>query len=152
MSVKKFIAPNLAVLVILSFVWLAGIDRVYVDNNHHENLSKYLQVQQRIVDNYVSKTHINVLFRNSMTGFTEALNGDQYESTVEISGTPADTLFNNLNLSNYRDAFSRFEEAYLYIANNYPDRDMDLLTEKAIQGMLTTLDPHSVYIKPEDSK
>lgn len=152
MSVKKFIAPNLAVLVILSFVWLAGIDRVYVDNNHHENLSKYLQVQQRIVDNYVAETHINVLFRNSMTGFAEALNDDKYESTVEISGTPADTLFNDLNLSNYRDAFSRFEEAYLYVANNYPDRDMDLLTEKAIQGMLTSLDPHSVYIKPEDSK
>lgn len=152
MSVKKFIAPNLAVLVILSFVWLAGIDRVYVDNNHHENLSKYLQVQQRIVDNYVAETHINVLFRNSMTEFAEALNGDQYESTVEISDTPADTLFNDLNLSNYRDAFSRFEEAYLYVANNYPDRDMDLLTEKAIQGMLTSLDPHSVYIKPEDSK
>lgn len=152
MSLKKFIAPNLAVLILLSFVWLAGIDHVTVDNSHHQNLSKYLQVQQRIVDNYVGEVDINTLYKTSLIEFTRALNSESEENRVDVTGTPADTVFSDLSLSNYREAFALFEEAYLYVANNYPDRNMDRLTEVAIRGMFSTLDPHSVYIRREDSQ
>ncbi|MEX1062366.1 MAG: S41 family peptidase [Balneolaceae bacterium] len=153
MSLRKFLAPNLAALIFLSLIWIAGIDQVYVENDHQQNLSKYLQVQQRIVDNYVGETDINELFENSIYGFVEALNGDNGELVeVDISGTPADTVFTDLDLKNFREAFSRFEEAYLFIANNYPERNMQRLTEGAVQGMFNSLDPHSVYIKREDSE
>lgn len=151
MSLRKFLAPNAAILILLSFVWLAGIERIYHDHDHHINLSKYLQVQQRIVDNYVGETEISDLFKSSMVRFARALN-ENGESAVEISGTPADTVFQNLNLRDYRDAYSRFEEAYLFVANNYPDKDMSHLTEEAIRGMFDVLDPHSVYIEPEVSE
>src|SRR5690554_3956849 len=121
MSLRKFLAPNAAILILLSFVWLAGIELIYHDHDHHINLSKYLQVQQRIVDNYVGETEISHLFKSSMVRFVRALN-ENGESAVEISGTPADTVFQNLNLRDYRDAYSRFEEAYLFVANNYPDK------------------------------
>lgn len=152
MNLRKFFAPNLAVLVILSFVWLAGIDRVYIDNDHQKNLSKYLQVQQRIVDNYVGETDINELYKNGMYSFVDALNSNIYNEQVDISGTPVDTAFSDLDLKDFREAFSKFEDAYLYVANNYSDRNMYKLTEEAIRGMINTLDPHSVYIKPEDSE
>lgn len=152
MSLRKFLAPNLAVLILLSFVWLAGIDRVYVDNDHQKNLSKYLQVQQRIVDNYVGETDINELYKNSIRGFVKSLNEKRDDENIDIAGTPADTAFTDLNLKDFREAFSKFEEAYLYVANNHSDKDMEALTEGAIQGMFNSLDPHSVYIKAEDSE
>lgn len=152
MSLRKFLAPNLAVLILLSVVWLAGIDRVYVDNDHQKNLSKYLQVQQRIVDNYVGETDINELYKNSIRGFVKSLNEKRDDENIDISGTPADTAFTDLNLKDFREAFSKFEEAYLYVANNHSGKDMGALTEGAIQGMFDSLDPHSVYIKAEDSE
>jgi carboxyl-terminal processing protease len=152
MSLRKFLAPNLAVLIILSVVWLAGVDRVYVDNDHQRNLSKYLQVQQRIVDNYVGETDINELFRKSMHGFVEELNKQSEDEEIQIEGTPADTALSDIELKDFREAFSKFEDAYLYIANNYPDVNMHNLTEGAIKGMFEVLDPHSVYIKAEDSE
>ncbi len=152
MSLKKFIAPNLVVLLLLSVVWLAGVDKVYLENDHQQNLSKYLQVQQRIVDNYVGETDVNVLFKNSMKGFVKSLNENSDLEEVDVSGTPADTSLQDSDLKDFRAAFSKFEEAYLYVANNYSDRDMKKLTEGAIRGMFNTLDPHSVYIKAEDSQ
>jgi carboxyl-terminal processing protease len=154
MSLRKFLAPNIAVLIILSAVWLAGIDRVYVDNEHQKNLSKYLQVQQRIMDNYVGETDINELFRHSMYGFVKALNDKVSDADkIDVTGTPADTAnLSDLQLKDYREAFSKFEDAYLFIANNYSGKDMHKLTEEAIKGMFETLDPHSVYIRAEDSE
>ncbi len=154
MSLRKFLLPNIVVLILLSAVWVAGIDRVYLENDHQENLSKYLQVQQRVVDNYVYEADINELYKMSMHGFIKALNEGREESEdrFEISGTPADTVFTDLDLRNFREAFSKFEDAYLYIANNYPDQNMTRLTEGAIRGMFTALDPHSVYIRPEESE
>jgi len=158
MSLKKFLAPNIAILLLLSFVWLTGFDRIYLETDHQLNLSKYMQVQQHIVNNYVGETDINELYKQSILGLVRALDGDDEEDEngesepIELTNTPADTTFEDLNLTSFREAFSKFEEAYLYIANNYPDKDMYSLTEEAIQGMFNALDPHSVYIKREDSR
>lgn len=148
MSVKKFIAPQLAILLILSAVWLAGIDSVIVKNDsHQENLHKYLQVQRRVVDNYFGKTNLNDLYRSSLVGFVKAIE----DSSLHIAGTPLDTTA-IADIGNLRDSYSQFEEAYLYVANNHPDENMGSLVEASIKGMLSTLDPHSVYIEPDESE
>lgn len=148
MSVKKFIAPQLAILIILSAVWLTGMDSVVVTNDsHQDNLHKYLQVQRRVIDNYFGETSIKNLYKNSLTGFVKAMQ----DSTLEIQGTPLDTLAIG-EIGNLRDSYNKFEEAYLYVANNHPDEDMGNLVEASIRSMLSTLDPHSVYIEPEESE
>ncbi|MEX0647156.1 MAG: S41 family peptidase [Balneolaceae bacterium] len=148
MSVKKFIAPQLALLLILSAVWLAGIDSVIVQNDDHQkNLHKYLQVQRRIIDNYFGETDLDRLYERSIIGMVKALN----DTTIGIENTPIDTTFTNLEIENLRDSFNKFEEAYLYVANNYPEKDMGKITERSIREMLRILDPHSVYIEADDS-
>lgn len=147
MSVKKFIAPQIAALIILSSVWLAGIDTVIIpDNTHQENLTKYLQVQRRVIDNYFGETNIDSLFNQSKLGMARAFD----DSTASLIGTPLDTTVVT-NIRNLRDSYNKFEEAYLYVANNYPDQNMDKLVEGSIKQMLATLDPHSVYIEAEES-
>lgn len=148
MSVKKFFAPQIAVLLILSSVWLAGIDSVLLsDNSHQDNLTKYLQVQRRVVDNYFGETSIDFLFEKSLIGLVEAFN----EPEEDLENTPLD-LNEDISIRNLRDSYNKYEEAYLYIANNYPDKDMDKLVEASIKEMLSTLDPHSVYIEAEESE
>lgn len=148
MSVKKFIAPHLALLIILSSVWLAGIDSVVVSkNSHQDNLTKYLQVQRRVLDNYFGDTSIDILYKKSIAGMVKALK----DSLTVFEGTPLDTT-EEISVQNLRDSYNKFEEAYLYIANNYPDQDMDLMVEESIKEMLSTLDPHSVYIEPDESE
>lgn len=149
MTVKKFFAPQLVILLLLSGVWLAGVDTVYIpDNNHQENLHKYLQVQRRIVDNYFGKVSITELHKKSIVGLVEGLS----DSTITFKNTPIDTTFSVDERLDLRESYNRFENAYLYIANNYPDENMTRLTENAIREMLSILDPHSVYIEPEDSE
>lgn len=148
MSVKKFIAPQLALLIVLSAVWLAGIDNVVVQNDDHQkNLHKYLQVQRRVIDNYFGDVSLNQLFERSIVGMVNALQ----DTELDLTNTPIDTTFRDLEIENLRDSYNRFEEAYLYISNNFPDQNMNRLTEKSITEMLSILDPHSVYIEPEDS-
>ena len=148
MSVKKFLAPQLALLLILSAVWLAGVDKVIVKNEiHQENLHKYLQVQRRVVDNYFGETTLDQLYQKSIVGLVKGLN----DSTLILNGTPVDTL-EYPDIHNLRDSYNRFEEAYLYIANNYPEKDMSNITESSIKSMLSILDPHSVYIEKDDSE
>src|SRR5690625_217633 len=139
MSVKKFIAPHLALLIILSTVWLAGIDTVVVTkNSHQDNLTKYLQVQRRVLDNYFGDTSIDLLHKRSIAGMVKNLKN----SSSSFEGTPLDTTA-AVSIENLRDSYSRFEEAYLYIANNYPDQDMDLMVKESIQAIVDTLDHHS---------
>ncbi len=148
MSVKKFIAPQLALLFILSSVWLAGVDNVIVNNGYHQdNLHKYLQVQRRVVDNYFGDTNLNDLFEKSIIGIVKTLN----DTTLVLEGTPID-LNRDFTVQNFRDSYNKYEEAYLYVANNFPDTDMRKVVENSIKEMLATLDPHSVYIEPEDSE
>ncbi len=147
MSLKKFIAPQLVILLLLSGIWLAGIDSVVVKSDDQKNLHKYLQVQQRVVDNYFGETDLDDLFMRSIKGLVKALD----DTTLSIEGTPIDTTFSDLRTRTLRDSYSKFEDAYLYVANNFPDKDMDKLTESSIREMMRTLDPHSVYIEADDS-
>jgi carboxyl-terminal processing protease len=148
MSVKKFIAPQLALLLILSAVWLAGVDKVIVKNEiHQDNLHKYLQVQRRVIDNYFGETTLDQLYQKSITGLVKGLNKDD----LVLEGTPLDTL-NFPQVQNLRDSYNKFEEAYLYVSNNFPDQNMSSLTERSIKSMLSILDPHSVYIERDDSE
>lgn len=148
MSVKKFIAPQLALLFILSSIWLAGVDSVVVKNGYHQdNLHKYLQVQRRVVDNYFGDTNLNELFLASIQGIVSTLN----DTTLNLSGTPID-VNQPINIQNFRDSYNKYEEAYLYVANNYPETNMSKVVENSIKQMLSTLDPHSVYIEPQDSE
>lgn len=148
MSVKKFIAPQLAILLILSAVWLAGIDSVVVKNDsHQDNLHKYLQVQRRVVDNYFGETSLEELYRSSLVGMVKAIE----DSTLSIAGTPLDTTA-IADVGNLRDSYNHYEEAYLYVANNHPEENMSRLVEASIRGMLSNLDPHSVYIEPDESE
>jgi len=147
MSLKKFIAPQLVILLLLSGIWLAGIDSVIVKTDDQKNLHKYLQVQQRVVDNYFGETDLNELFSRSIKGLVRALD----DTTLTLDGTPIDTTFTDLRIRNLRDSYTRFEDAYLYVANNFPDKDMDKLTARSIREMMRVLDPHSVYIEADDS-
>ena len=148
MSVKKFIAPQLAILFLLSAVWLAGVDSVFVqENSHKDNLHKYLQVQRRVVDNYFGDTDLQNLYKNSLVGMVKAIE----DTTINIKGTPLDTT-SIAEVGSLRDSYKKFEEAYLYVANNHPDENMDRIVEASIRSMLSDLDPHSVYIEPEESE
>jgi carboxyl-terminal processing protease len=148
MSVKKFIAPQLALLFILSSIWLAGVDSVVVKNGYHQdNLHKYLQVQRRVVDNYFGDTNMNELYHASIQGIIKTLN----DSTLTLEGTPLD-IHQVHDILNFRDSYNKYEEAYLYVANNYPETNMSKVVENSIKQMLSTLDPHSVYIEPQDSE
>lgn len=151
MSLKKLIAPQLIILLLLSAIWLAGADSIIIDkDDDRKNLHKYMQVQRRVMDNYFGDTNLNDLYRRSIAGMVAAME----DSTLELTNTPIDTTFSGEGeeVSNLRESYNRFENAYLYIANNYPDKDMDELTESAIREMLDTLDPHSVYIEPDNSE
>lgn len=148
MSLKKFIAPQLVILLLLSAVWLAGADTIIINNDtDRKNLHKYMQVQRRVMDNYFGDTNLDQLFKRSISGLVFAME----DSALTLENTPIDTTLNDVKITNLRDSYNKFEDAYLYIANNYPDKDMDKLTESAIREMLKTLDPHSVYIEPDDS-
>lgn len=148
MSVKKFIAPQLALLLILSAVWLAGIDNVIVQKGlHQDNLHKYLQVQRRVIDNYFGDTSIDILFEKSIIGIIKALDLEGHD----ISGSPIDTTM-DFSVRNLRDSYNRYEEAYLFVANNFPEADMSKVVESSIREMLRTLDPHSVYIEARESE
>ena len=149
MSLKKFLAPNIAVLAVLSVFWFAGVDSVFQDNNKDRvNLQKYIQTQRQILDNYVDKVDITKLYKSSIKGLVANLK----DSTARLADTPADTSFGDLEIEDLRESVERFEDAYLYLSENYPDENMTARTEDAIRGMFRELDPHSVYIEPEESE
>ena len=61
------------------------------------------------------------------------------------------TQFNTLvSGDNVYDQLNKFKDVLLYTEKNYVDEvDTQKLTEKAIEGMLAELDPHSIYIPPK---
>jgi len=149
MTMKRFLAPNLVALLILTFVWVAGFDTVYLpDDDHQTNLRKYLQVQRRIIDNYVDPVSIDKLYKSSIKSMVSNIT----DSTMAIKETPLDTTFGGKEITSLREAYEKFESAYLYLANNSPDENMKKRTEDAIKGIFEALDPHSTYIEPEVSE
>lgn len=148
MTMRKLIAPHIVVLLLMALFWVAGVDHVLQKDNDLENLQKYMQVQKRVMDNYYGDTDLATLYHESLVGIVSALD----DSTLIVKDTPIDTAKTaKTEISNLREAFERFEEAYLYVAGTYPDKDMTQVTESAIQSMMDTLDPYSVYIEPKTS-
>ena len=149
MSVKKFLAPNLAILIVLSFFWLAGVENIVQgDDEHQKNLKKYIQTQRHILDNYVDKVDVTKLYRNSIRGLVSNLS----DSTADITDTPIDTTFEKTSVDNFTESVQKFEEAYLYMSNHFPKENMTERTEDAIENMFEGLDPHSLYISPKEGQ
>lgn len=149
MSIKKFLAPNFAILAVLSIFWLAGVESVVPgDDTHQKNIKKYIQSQRRIIDNYVDKVNITSLYKNSIRGLVKNMS----DSTAKLENTPIDTTFEDVSVKNLGESVQKFEESYLYMSNNYPDEDMTERTEDALEEMFKNLDPHSVYIEPKLSE
>lgn len=146
----RFFAPFLASFFLLGSVWATGVDRVYTsDPDHQKNLQKYVQVQQRIMDNYFDVADLNELYQQSIISMVKTLN----DSTFTGIDTPLDTTFKYAEpVQDLRESLMRFKTAYEYVMTAYPEQDLTTLTEEAIRGMMSLLDPHSVYIEPDDSE
>lgn len=149
MHLKKILFPNVLILLILSALRFTGVDPVLQSGEDDtKNLTKYHQAQRSIVTNYFNEPDLNEMYRSSIRYMVKAIK----DSTLGISGTPIDTTFQGVEISSIRDSFTNFEKAYLYVSNNSPDENMTKLTEAAIKGMFSTLDPHSIYIEAEDNE
>lgn len=149
MQLKKILYPNVLILLILSVLRFSGVDPVLQSGEDDtQNLTKYHQAQRSIVTNYFNEPDLNEMYRSSIRYMVKVIK----DSTLVIDGTPIDTTFQGVEISSIRDSFTNFEKAYLYVSNNSPDENMSKLTEAAIRGMFSTLDPHSIYIEPEDNE
>ncbi len=150
MSLRQFITPPLVSVLVLISLYITGIDRVIAGGNNQEmNLRKYTEVQSKIIENHVDEISIQELFKNSMVGFVSNIS----DTTLDIEGTPLDTSFTDLDVTSRREAFTKFERAYIFLENNSSEEeDMDKRVEDAINAMFRPLDPHSVYIEPETSE
>lgn len=149
MNFKKFLAPNIAILIVLSAFWFAGVDPVVKpENERQKNLQKYVQVQRYILDNYVRDVSLSSLYKNSIKGLVSNME----DSTADLKNTPLDTTFSNVKINGLRNSIKKFEAAYTFMSERYPNEDMTKRTEDAIRGMLDILDPHSMYIMPKASE
>ncbi len=149
MYLKKFLYPNIVILLLLAALRFTGVDPVLqTENDDTQNLTKYHQAQRSIIANYFKEPDLDKMYKSSIIYMVKALE----DSTLAIADSPIDTSFREVDINSIRDSFSRFEQAYLYISNNSPDANMSKLTEAAIRGMFSTLDPHSIYIEPEDNE
>lgn len=137
------------IVLILATLNFAGVDNVVKrQNDDTTNLRKYLQAQRSIVQNYFGDTNLDELYKASIKYMVKGLK----DSMLEIDGSPIDTTFPGMTITSLRESYNNFESAYFYINNNSPDENMDKLTEHAIRGMFSLLDPHSIYIEPDDSE
>lgn len=149
MSLKKFIAPQLVIIIALFMLRFSGIDSVIKSNNDDEtNIIKYAQATRSIVANYFSEANLDEMYKISIKEFVTHIE----DSTLQIADTPIDTTFPGVNVNTISQAFTGFEKAYLYVSNNTENENMTKLTEYAIRGLFSTLDPHSVYIEADDSE
>lgn len=149
MTFKKFLYPNIIIVLVLAALNFTGVDPVLQSQNDDtQNLTKYHQAQRSIISNYFGEPDIYKMYTTSIKYMVDAIT----DSTLKIVETPIDTTFKGVEISSIRESFTNFEKAYLYVSNNSPDEDMGKLTEAAIRGMFSTLDPHSVYIEPEDNE
>lgn len=149
MTLKRFIIPNLFVVLLLATLNFAGIDEIIKPKNDDTtNLTKYVQAQRSILQNYYEYADLDIMYKTSIRYLVTGIQ----DSTLKISDTPIDTTFPGVKITSLRDSYTNFEAAYLYVTNNSPEQDMSKLTERAIRGLFSTLDPHSVFIEAEDSE
>jgi carboxyl-terminal processing protease len=145
---KRFLASGLTSIIILASLWLFGFEKVFDQKTDHQlNLQKYVQAQQWVLNNYVDEVDVDRLFKDSIRGFVKAI-GD---SSLAISGTPLDTTFTDIRISDFRESMLRFERAYSHLLSVKPDADFNKLTEYALRGMFRSLDPYTDYIDPDQS-
>jgi carboxyl-terminal processing protease len=145
---RRFLAPGITSMIVLFIFWLSGMDQIVKSSgDDRANLQKYIQAQRYILENYVDRVDAEFLYKNSLAGFISNLS----DSTLTISGTPLDTTFTDIRVSEIRDAAILFERAYSYLASADPEEDLSARTEDAIRGMFRQLDPHTVYIEPQQS-
>ncbi len=149
MTIKRFLIPSVIISIVLFTLNFTGVDNVINQKNDDTtNLTKYVQAQRSIVQNYFGTPDVEEMYKKSIEYMVNALT----DSTLQIEGTPIDTTFPGIEITSIRDSYENFESAYLYVANNSPDEDMNRLTEFAIRGLFSTLDPHSVFIEARDSE
>ncbi len=149
MTFKKFLAPNIAILLVLSAFWITGIDSVVQPEDElKKNIRKYAETQRRIIHNYVEPVSITKLYKESIKGFVVGMK----DSTAKLKGTPLDTTFTNVKIEGIIESIQKFKKAYLYMHQKYPEEDMTERTADAIRAMIDILDPHSVYIEPRESE
>ena len=147
MTLKRIIVTNIFITLLLIFLSLSGLDPVIKPIDDHSKNLKYVEANQRILQNYFGEPDLNKMMSNSIRYMVNELS----DSTLKISGTPIDTAQVFKSINSLRSSYETFEQAYLYIANTVDSADMYKLTEEALRGMFATLDPHSVYIEPEIS-
>ncbi len=149
MTIQRFLIPSVIISIVLFTLNFTGVDNVINQKNDDTtNLTKYVQAQRSIVQNYFGTPDVEEMYKKSIEYMINALT----DSTLQIEGTPIDTTFPGIEITSIRDSYENFESAYLYVANNSPDEDMNRLTEFAIRGLFSTLDPHSVFIQARDSE
>jgi carboxyl-terminal processing protease len=146
MTIRRFLAPNLLVLLIIGAAWSLGFEKIVKEQrNDQMNLQKYIQVQRVITDNHFGTVGIDELYKSSLKHLVRNLS----DSTFSVEGTPLDTLFVGVQMGNLRESVQNFERAYRFLATINPDEDMAARTDDAILGMFSVLDPHSNYLEPE---
>lgn len=149
MTIKRFLAPNLIALLVLGVAWTLGYEKVFKEERTDQvNLQKYIQVQRVILDNHYSEVTVEELYRQSLKALVRNISRED----IEIEGTPLDTTFVGVNITNLRDAVQHFERAYRFLASIAPDENMAARTDDAVLGMFSALDPHSIYLEPERSE
>lgn len=149
MTLKRFLIPNLFIALILATLNFSGIEDIIVKkDDDRTNLTKYVQATRSIVQNYFGDADLELMYKRSVKYMVNGLE----DSTLKILDTPIDTTFPGIEIESLREAYTSFETAYLYIANNAESEDMYKLTEHAIRGLFSTLDPHSVYIEAADNE
>jgi carboxyl-terminal processing protease len=149
MTFKKFLAPNLVIILILSAAWYFGYERVFKEERTDQmNLQKYIQVQRVILDNHFNEIAISDLYYSSLKGFVRNMENKEFD----LKDTPLDTTQTTQTIDNLRLSVQYFERAYRFLASVSPEEDLDARTDDAVLGMFSILDPHSNYLEPERSE
>jgi carboxyl-terminal processing protease len=131
--------PPSVVTAIVGLLWVTGVDPIVLSQEDHENnIRKYVQAQQRVIDNYYNVADINDLHEQSMRGFVEAMT-DTTITEATLLGTPLDTTFvEQPTVEDLRGSYERFKSAYEYVLNVYPEENLTDLTEQSVIKMMNT--------------
>ncbi len=151
MSLKRFLAPNIATVIVLALLWFSGVESLMISGDQDkQNIKKFMDVNQKVVDNYYDEVDKTMIFKDALRGFSSNIS----DTALSVSDTPIDTTFSDdFEIASVSEAVRKFEEAYHFLKNNSSkEEDMDKRTEDAIQGLFANLDPHSIYIESRQSE
>ncbi len=120
------------------------------------------QALHRVNDNYVDPTRVN--YRKMVGAGMEEAQRTVAELLVDVAkdadGTPtritvrmdeAEAVFDVRNVDNHIRCGFKFKDIFRFVQENLRQRDkLQEIEYAAINGMLSTLDPHSVLMRPAD--